>query len=126
MPVRGNPSSEQRDAQRNSALEQMERFGLAGCEKKYPDELSGGMRQRAAFLRTTLCEAGIYLLDEPFGALDVITRSDMQDWLARAVPEPEKAPFFWLPMIQTKLFICQIRILILGAPGEKASGKKFP
>lgn len=56
-------------------------FGLEGYEKKYPSALSGGMRQRAAFLRTALCKADILLLDEPFGALDVITRGEMQDWL---------------------------------------------
>ncbi len=56
-------------------------FGLSGYENAYPHELSGGMRQRAAFLRTALCGADILLLDEPFGALDVISRGDMQDWL---------------------------------------------
>ena len=56
-------------------------FGLEGYENSYPTALSGGMRQRAAFLRTALCHADILLLDEPFGALDVITRGEMQDWL---------------------------------------------
>ena len=56
-------------------------FGLEGYENEYPSALSGGMRQRAAFLRTLLCRADILLLDEPFGALDVITRGEMQDWL---------------------------------------------
>lgn len=63
------------------AKKQFPAFGLEGYEKRYPSALSGGMRQRAAFLRTTLCGADILLLDEPFGALDVITRGEMQDWL---------------------------------------------
>lgn len=71
-----------RDKQaRERALELFPLFGLAGYENALPDDLSGGMRQRAAFLRTALCDADILLLDEPFGALDVISRSDMQDWL---------------------------------------------
>lgn len=66
---------------REEALKHFPAFGLSGYEYKYPDSLSGGMRQRAAFLRTALCHANILLLDEPFGALDVITRGEMQDWL---------------------------------------------
>ncbi len=66
---------------RGEAMAQMGAFGLEGYENEYPSALSGGMRQRAAFLRTLLCHADILLLDEPFGALDVITRGEMQDWL---------------------------------------------
>ena len=66
---------------REEALKNFPAFGLTGYENSYPSALSGGMRQRAAFLRTALCQADILLLDEPFGALDVITRSEMQDWL---------------------------------------------
>ncbi|MCB6610403.1 ABC transporter ATP-binding protein [[Clostridium] symbiosum] len=66
---------------KREAAENFPAFGLDGYENKYPSALSGGMRQRAAFLRTALCKADILLLDEPFGALDVITRGDMQDWL---------------------------------------------
>jgi ABC-type nitrate/sulfonate/bicarbonate transport system ATPase subunit len=56
-------------------------FGIDGYEYKYPDELSGGMRQRANFLRTYINSDDIMLLDEPFGSLDSITRASMQQWL---------------------------------------------
>ncbi|MBN2353419.1 MAG: ABC transporter ATP-binding protein [Spirochaetales bacterium] len=58
-------------------------FGLEGFEHRYPAQLSGGMRQRAALLRTYLHRTDIMLLDEPFGALDAITRERLQEWLTR-------------------------------------------
>jgi ABC-type nitrate/sulfonate/bicarbonate transport system ATPase subunit len=68
-------------AARVEALTLLHRFGLEGFEDAYPSELSGGMRQRAALLRTILCERSVILLDEPFGALDALTRSAMSEWL---------------------------------------------
>ena len=61
----------------------LERFGLGGFEQARPYELSGGMRQRVAFLRTLLAGKPVLALDEPFAALDAITRAEMQGWLAR-------------------------------------------
>jgi ABC-type nitrate/sulfonate/bicarbonate transport system ATPase subunit len=66
---------------RREALELLPLFGLDGFEEHYPATLSGGMRQRAALLRTFLCHQEIVLLDEPFGALDALTRRTMRRWL---------------------------------------------
>lgn len=74
--VRGEPKKQARE----KAASYFEQFGLSGTEKKYPHMLSGGMRQRAALLRTYLASDGVALLDEPFSALDTITKSAMHEW----------------------------------------------
>jgi len=68
---------------REQARDLLKTFGLEGFGDSYPQELSGGMRQRVALMRTILCKKDILLLDEPFGALDAITRSIMQKWLLK-------------------------------------------
>ncbi|GAA1999066.1 ABC transporter ATP-binding protein [Nakamurella flavida] len=77
LEVRGVP---RREARRRAG-ELFPRFGLAGFEDDYPAALSGGMRQRAALLRTVVQDRELLLLDEPFGALDALTRTDLQHWL---------------------------------------------
>lgn len=98
---------------RERALQEFATFGLQGYEKAYPDELSGGMRQRAAFLRTALCSADIMLLDEPFGALDVITRNDMQDWLLKLRRELGRTTLLVTHDIDEALYLAD-RIVVLG------------
>ena len=77
LDVQGVPRA---DARRRAAA-LFAQFGLDGFENAYPAELSGGMRQRAALLRTVVQDKEIVALDEPFGALDSLTRTDLQAWL---------------------------------------------
>lgn len=106
---------------RTQAMMNFEKFGLAGYENKYPAQLSGGMRQRAAFLRTALCKADILLLDEPFGALDVITRGDMQDWLLDIRKELGRTMVLVTHDIDEAIYLSD-RVLVLS--GKPASVKK--
>lgn len=95
-----------------------EKFGLAGYENRYPCELSGGMRQRAAFLRTALCGADIMLLDEPFGALDVITRGDMQDWLLSMRSELSRTTVLVTHDINEAIYLSDRVLILSGQPAE--------
>lgn len=74
-------SGASRKEARQEAMSLLPLFGLEGFEGSYPATLSGGMRQRAALLRTFLCRRDVMLLDEPFGALDALTRRQLQQWL---------------------------------------------
>jgi ABC-type nitrate/sulfonate/bicarbonate transport system ATPase subunit len=71
-----------KDEARSRARELLPRFGLNGFESHHPGELSGGMRQRVALLRTLLLKRPLLLLDEPFASLDALTRRELQEWLA--------------------------------------------
>jgi NitT/TauT family transport system ATP-binding protein len=95
------------------------RLGLAGSERLRPAELSGGMRQRVAFLRTLLAEKPVLLLDEPFGALDAITRAELQEWLAGALAAEPRTVLLVTHDVEEALLLCG-RVLVLGRDGVGA------
>ncbi len=105
---------------KQEALSHFESFGIKGYESEYPSSLSGGMRQRAAFLRTLLCKSDILLLDEPFGALDVITRGEMQDWLISVREKMNRTILLVTHDIDEAIYLSD-RILILGKDGKGIS-----
>ncbi len=76
-----------KETAKKEAAAVLEEFGLLECVRMYPKQLSGGMRQRVALARTFLTKCSVMLFDEPFSALDAITRSDMQKWFKRVVKE---------------------------------------
>lgn len=87
-------------------------FGLAGFENSYPDELSGGMRQRAALLRTMVQDRPIVALDEPLGALDSLTRTDLQLWLQRVWTEHPRTMLMITHDVREALLLAD-RVLVL-------------
>ena len=95
-----------------------ERFGLAQFEERTPDELSGGMRQRVAFLRTLMAEKDILLLDEPFAALDSITRSQMQEWLLTALDQEPRTVVLVTHDVDEALLLTQRVVVMSARPGR--------
>ncbi len=91
-----------------------ERFGLAGFEHSSPAELSGGMRQRVAFLRTLISGKPVLALDEPFASLDAITRAEMQEWLAETLESEPRTVVLVTHDIEEALYLCD-RVAILSS-----------
>jgi ABC-type nitrate/sulfonate/bicarbonate transport system ATPase subunit len=103
-----------RRAARAEAAALFERFGLAGFERAGPAELSGGMRQRVAFLRTLLAGKPALALDEPFASLDAITRAEMQGWLAAALREDPRTVVLVSHDVEEALYLSD-RVAVLSA-----------
>jgi NitT/TauT family transport system ATP-binding protein len=103
---------------RKRAAQHMSRFGLNGFERSYPGQLSGGMRQRVAMLRTFLCDRKINLLDEPFGKLDAMTRASMQTWLLDYWQENRCTIVFVTHDIDEALFLSDVVHLMCPRPGR--------
>ncbi|MBK5220134.1 MAG: ABC transporter ATP-binding protein [Thermoleophilia bacterium] len=99
---------------RESAAALFERFGLAGFEASAPQDLSGGMRQRVAFLRTLVSGKPVLALDEPFAALDAITRGEMQEWLAAALRTDPRTVVLVTHDVEEALYLAD-RVAVLSA-----------
>ena len=106
-----------RDA-RAAAHEHFEAFGLTGFERARPGELSGGMRQRVAFLRTLLAGRPVLCLDEPFGALDALTRSQMQRWLADALLQEPRTVLLVTHDVEEAALLADRIVLLSPRPGR--------
>lgn len=100
------------------AMSYIQKYGLAGFEHYYPKYLSGGMRQRAAFLRTMMLDNEVMLLDEPFGALDAQTRLAMQEWLHEVWRDSKKTIIFITHDVDESLFLAEDVLVLSHRPSR--------
>jgi ABC-type nitrate/sulfonate/bicarbonate transport system ATPase subunit len=107
-----------RSAARKSAQPLFEHFGLATFERSYPSQLSGGMRQRVSFLRTLMADKAVFLLDEPFGALDAISRAAMQEWLLSAMSEVPKTIVLVTHDVEEALLLANTVVVFSSRPAR--------
>lgn len=112
--IRGVKKSEAR----KQASAYFEEFGLAGTERKYPSQLSGGMRQRAALLRTYLFSEKVALLDEPFSALDMLTKNSVHEWYLEIMEKIHLSTLFITHDIDEAILLSDRIYLLTGKPGQ--------
>ncbi len=103
---------------RSIARSYLDKFGLENCEKSYPKQLSGGMRQRAAFLRTYLFSSEVALLDEPFSALDPFTKYNMYRWYLDIIKDIRLSTMFISHDIDEAILLSNRIYIMAGNPGE--------
>lgn len=111
--IKGMPKKEARE----KADPLFETFGLEGTQMNYPDQLSGGMRQRAALLRTYLASDGVALLDEPFSALDTITKSTIHKWYLDIMRKIDLSTVFITHDIDEAILLSDRVCILAGSPG---------
>ena len=93
-------------------------FGLEGFEEYYPNQLSGGMKQRASLMRTFLAESNLMLLDEPFASLDAITRTNLQEWLLKVWQKFNRSVLFVTHSIEEAIYLSDRIYVLSKQPGE--------
>ncbi len=103
-----------------------ERFGLSGFEGARPDQLSGGMRQRVAFLRTLVSRKDVLLLDEPFASLDAITRAELQEWLLPVLAEEDRTVVLVTHDVEEALYLSDTVLALTARPGRPAARIEAP
>lgn len=108
------------------ALDMLERAGLGSYTNSYPHELSGGMKQRAAFIRALLSPQSVICLDEPFSALDEFTRLSMQEWLLSIWEEYRKTIIFVTHNIDEALFLSDRIVVFSNKPATVKAEFKLP
>jgi ABC-type nitrate/sulfonate/bicarbonate transport system ATPase subunit len=111
---------------RREARRLFERFGLAGFERARPTELSGGMRQRVAFLRTLLSGKPVLALDEPFASLDAITRAEMQGWLAEALGADPRTAVLVTHDVEEALYLSDRVVVLSSRPARIVAELRAP
>ncbi len=102
---------------REKTLPYLEQFGLKGYENKYPSALSGGMKQRAAFLRTYLFSGKVAILDEPFSALDMLTKGELHSWYMDIMQELKLSTIFITHDIDEAIMLSDRIYILTGKPG---------
>ena len=113
LEIQGGTTKQERRELIDAALADV---GLEGCRDKMPQELSGGMRQRAAFARTMLTGSDLLLLDEPFSALDFLTRISMQEWLLDQWQRHKKTILFITHDVEEAIFLSSSVLVVESTP----------